>query len=83
MYCKNARTNNPTRLANVLGEVQALCWDVVCFSETRAVTADEILSGGHRLISGLGAHRHGGLLSCSMHGWLTKSVEFEDGLAEY
>jgi len=58
VYCKNARINRPERLANLLIELQALQWDVICFDETRALKADVILDGGHRLISGTNEAKH-------------------------
>ena len=58
MFCKNARINTPSRLANVLGELCRVTWDIVCFSETRAASDDIVLDGGHRLISGLEGSRH-------------------------
>ena len=36
-------------------------WDIVCFCETRAPTADVLLDGGHRLIASLGDSRHLGV----------------------
>ena len=38
-----------------------MVWDAVCFSETRATSADVALRDGHRLVSGLGAKRHEGV----------------------
>ena len=35
----------------LVGELQNLRWDVICFSEMRAASADVILDGGHRLIT--------------------------------
>ena len=35
----------------MLVELSDITWDIVCFSETWALTADTILEGGHRLIA--------------------------------
>ena len=46
---------------NVLAEVSELQWDIICFSETRAVSNDVTLMGGHRLITQLGKNKYGGV----------------------
>ena len=51
LMTKNARINSDARLIGLLCELNNLTWDVICFSETRAVSQDGELSGGHRLIS--------------------------------
>lgn len=35
VYTKNARLHNDERLAEVLGEVSSMQWDIIIFSETR------------------------------------------------
>ena len=77
VYSKNARIRSDERLAELLSELSHETWDVVCFSETRATSADVILLGGHRLISHRGVN-YGGVavlvnvqwadsICCSMH----------------
>ena len=61
VYCKNARINSPSRIANVLAELEHNHWDVVLFSETRATESDLILHGGHRLITSADDKRHLGV----------------------
>ena len=54
VLCKNARLNGDIRLAGLLAESADVQWDIMCFSETRAVDADVILDAGHRLICNRG-----------------------------
>ena len=58
----------------LVGELQNLRWDVICFSETRAASADVILDGGHRLITGLGDSRHEGV-AVLLHASLADKVK--------
>ena len=51
ILAKNARINSEERLSAMLAELVSLSWSVVCFTETRRISADDIISGGHRLIS--------------------------------
>ena len=51
MHGKNGRINSDSRLIGLLGELSIISLDLVCFSETRLQTRDDILDGGHRLIS--------------------------------
>ena len=51
VHGKNDRINSDSRLIGLLGELSIMSWDLVCFSETRLQTRDDILDGGHRLIS--------------------------------
>lgn len=51
MLSKNACINNHVRICTLLDELSELQWDVVCISETHAVSDDSILDGGHRLIT--------------------------------
>lgn len=53
VYAKNGRINTDARRVSLLAELSLLHWHFVCFSETRCLTDDIILSGGHRLITSL------------------------------
>ena len=46
-----------------MGELNFLRWELICFNktETRAATADVLLGGGHRLITGLGESKYEGV----------------------
>ena len=50
MLCKNARLNNPARLADLHAEIHNIDWDIICFSETRAISQQIDYVDGHRLI---------------------------------
>ena len=82
VYCKNARINTAERLVNVLGELDNLCWDVICFSETRAAKSDILLAGGSRLITGRADSKHLGvavLLSPGLAGSVGRIHNFPIG----
>ena len=53
-FCKNARIHTSARLVDMLLELRDLSWKFVCFSETRATPADNVLNDGHRLITHCG-----------------------------
>ena len=57
----------------LLGELHDLSWDFICFSETRRLSSDVIIAGGHRLISSLSAPMASGT-SILMHKRFDKSV---------
>ena len=51
VYAKNGRINSDERRVALLCELSSLKWNFICFSETRCLTQDIILRGGHRLIT--------------------------------
>ena len=51
VYAKNGRINSDERRVALLCELSSLKWHFICFSETRCLTQDVILRGGHRLIT--------------------------------
>ena len=51
--CKNGRIHTEDRLTILLCELNDISWSVVAFSETRRLSSDVHLHGGHRLISSL------------------------------
>ena len=53
VYAKNGRINTENRRIALLSELAVLQWDFICFSETRCLTEDTLLHGGHRLITSL------------------------------
>ena len=53
IFCKNGRINSDVRLSTLLAELSLIEWDFVCFSETRCLSQDVTLEGGHRLITSL------------------------------
>ena len=57
MYAKNARIHTKSGLIQLLSELNLISWDIVCFSETRRLSGDAILHGGHRLISSFSGGR--------------------------
>ena len=50
---KNARINSNERLVQALAELENVEWDIVLFSETRAMTGRIILDGGHALFTSI------------------------------
>ena len=58
LLTRNARINTDARLLILLGELENITWNFICFSETRRSTEDVIISGGHRLISSNGDGRY-------------------------
>ena len=53
VYAKNGRINSEERRIGLLAELSRISWTFICFSETRQLSEDVILHGGHRLISSL------------------------------
>ena len=75
MFTKNAVISTDVRLANMLLELSDIHWDVVCFCETRAASADYILDGGHRLIAHRGA-AYGGVAAL-WHARLAGAIAYQ------
>ena len=53
VYAKNGRIHTENRRVALLSGLSVLQWDFICFSETRCLTEDTLLHGGHRLITSL------------------------------
>ena len=51
MYAKNGRIHTDERRIAILSELSLIQWHFICFSETRCLTQDVMLQGGHRLIT--------------------------------
>ncbi len=49
------------RIAELLGELSDVVWDVILFSETRTSQATQILEGGHVLYTMLGDNAAAGV----------------------
>ena len=61
VYAKNGRINSDKRRTILLSELSLLQWHFVCFSETRCLSDDVILHGGHRLITNLESKKASGV----------------------
>ena len=61
VYAKNGRINSGERRIILLSELSLLQWHFICFSETRCLTDDVILHGGHRLITSLETKKASGV----------------------
>ena len=51
VYAKNARINKPSKIAELLGELELVNWDIVLLSEARARSGISFLEGGHKLFT--------------------------------
>ena len=61
VYTKNARINTEQRVVALLSELSSISWHSICFSETRCLTQDVVLQGGHRLIAHLESKQASGV----------------------
>ena len=77
VFCKNARLNGDTRLAEVLAETADFSWDFICFSETRAADDDVLLRGGHKLLSSLGDTRFAGVAILIHKRWVDNIIDYK------
>lgn len=53
LYTKSARINPNIRITMLLVELEPLNWNFIYFSETRCLTKNIFIQGGHRLIASL------------------------------
>ena len=51
ILCKNAHIGDNVRKWQLLQELEAIQWDIICFSEARSRDEDILLTGEHRLIT--------------------------------
>ena len=61
VVCKNANLCADDKLPLLLADLHNIVWDVVLFSESRRKSQDQILDGGHRLISHIGSYHASGV----------------------
>ena len=61
VFSKNARINSPECLVRLLAELKHIAWDVILFSETRAISSKQVLDDGHVLFTHLENNKSAGV----------------------
>ena len=73
VFAKNGRIHTDERQTQLLAELSLVHWDFVCFSETRCLSQDVFLEGGHRLITSLSVKSASGV-GILIHHRFTKHI---------